>query len=56
VAKGILYQASSVGRMLTGMAYNIQPWPREYLSKNPHLLEGANPDPEGPPDVFDQRF
>ena len=56
VGKAILYQASRVGRMLTGFAYNIQPWAREYLTKKPHLLEGANPNPEGPPDLFSHRY
>jgi hypothetical protein len=56
VAKAVLYQSSSVGRMLTGLAYNMQPWAREYLAQNPHLLEGANPDPDGPPDLFRERF
>lgn len=48
-AKNILYQASGVARLLSGLAYNMQPWAKEYLAQNPHLLEGANPDPEGPP-------
>jgi hypothetical protein len=47
--KGIIYKASSVGSMLTGWAYNIQSWARDYLQKHPELFEGANPDPSGPP-------
>ncbi len=49
VAKGIIYQASSVGDMIMGWAYNIQPWVKDYLSENPKCLEGANPNPKGPP-------
>ena len=48
-AKGFIYQSSNVGSMMTGWAYNIQPWVREYLQLNPAYLEGANPNPEGPP-------
>jgi hypothetical protein len=47
-AKNIIYQATSVGNMFDGFAYNIQPWAKEYLKKNLHLLEGANPDPNNP--------
>ncbi|MBW3513259.1 superinfection exclusion B family protein [Shewanella sp. NKUCC01_JLK] len=42
-AKGILYRASSMGDMVTGWAYNIQPWAREHLQSNPDLLEGFTP-------------
>jgi len=47
-AKGILYQASEIGNLLTGFAYNIQPWVRKYLKQNQYLLEGANPNPRRP--------
>jgi hypothetical protein len=47
-AKGIIYQASIVGNMLDGFAYNIQPWAREYLKENSHLLLGASPSPRSP--------
>jgi len=40
-AKGIIYQASNIGNMLSGFAFNIQPWAREHLSQTPQLLEGA---------------
>jgi hypothetical protein len=49
IAKKILYQSSTIGSMLSGFAHNLQPWAREHLEKHPHLLEGANPSPEGPP-------
>jgi len=39
--KKIIYKSSSVGDLMSGWAYNIQPWAKEYLVKNPHLLEGA---------------
>lgn len=42
-AKGILYRASNMGDMVTGWAYNIQPWAREHLQNNPNLLEGFTP-------------
>jgi hypothetical protein len=48
-ARSILYRASNVGRALTGFAYNLQPWARDYLTANPHLLEGARSRPSGPP-------
>lgn len=51
-AKGIVYRASSVGRALTGFAYNLQPWAREYLSANPQLLDGARRRPAGPPSLW----
>lgn len=49
VAKKILYNSSSLGSMLSGFAHNLQPWARDYLEKNPHLLDGANMAPQGPP-------
>lgn len=52
VAKNILYLPSTMGRKLTGFAHNIQPWAKEYLVKNRQLLEGANPEPEGPPRLW----
>lgn len=39
-AKGITYRASDVGDLLTGFPFNLQPWAREYLEQNPHLLDG----------------
>ena len=47
-AKDIIYMSSQVGSMLEGWAYNIQPWAKQYLEENPHLLEGPNPSPQGP--------
>lgn len=49
LAKAILYQASMVGSLIDGWAFNMKPWAKAYLVANPHLLEGANPTPEGPP-------
>ncbi|EDZ02730.1 conserved hypothetical protein [Salmonella enterica subsp. enterica serovar Virchow str. SL491] len=47
-AKCIAYRAASVGDMLNGFAYNLQPWAREHLEKNPHLLNGAEGRPMTP--------
>lgn len=40
-AKEIIFRATNVGDMVTGFAFNLQPWAREHLSANPNLLEGA---------------
>ncbi len=40
-AKSIIYRATNIGDMRTGFPFNIHPWAREYLTANPHLLEGA---------------
>lgn len=42
VAKGILFRSSNVGRG-TGFSFNIQPWARIEIEKNPSLLDGATP-------------
>lgn len=47
-AKGIIYRASSVGSIVDGWAFNIQPWAKTYLKSHLELLGGANPDPESP--------
>ena len=39
-SKGITYLAANMGDLLNGIAFNLQPWAREYLEKNPHLLDG----------------
>ena len=39
--KKIIYKSSSVDNLMSDEAYNIQPWAKEYLVKNPHLLEGT---------------
>lgn len=41
-AKGIIYRASTLGHVITGWPYNLQPWAREYLEENSHLLEDHN--------------
>ena len=43
-AKKVLYRASAIGDMLTGFAFNLQPWAREHLEAHPELLHGADPD------------
>lgn len=40
-AKGIIYCASNIGSAQSGFQYQIQPWARDYLRANPHLLEVA---------------
>lgn len=47
--KGIIYQASTLGDMLNGWAYNLQPWAREHLERNQNLLSNAS-------DAFENRF
>jgi Na+-transporting methylmalonyl-CoA/oxaloacetate decarboxylase gamma subunit len=47
-AKGIIYRSSNVGNFLSGTAYNMQPWAREYLRENPDLLKGASTEPRRP--------
>ncbi|MHC4184123.1 MAG: superinfection exclusion B family protein [Planctomycetota bacterium] len=49
LAKDIIYQASQIGSIVSGWAFNIQPWARDYLKEHTHLLEGANQNPQGPP-------
>ncbi|MFK3660043.1 superinfection exclusion B family protein [Scandinavium sp. NPDC088450] len=41
VAKRITYRAANVGSMIDGFAFNLQPWAREHLQSNTHLLDGA---------------
>lgn len=40
-AKGIIYQASNMGNLVDGWAYNLQPWAKEHLEANPRLLDGG---------------
>lgn len=47
-AKGITYCPTNMGDVLTGFAFNLQPWAREYLEENPHLLNGATGQPLTP--------
>ncbi len=49
VAKQILYRAANIGSLMTGWAFNLQPWVREYLAANPDVLDGASESPSGPP-------
>ena len=39
MSKGILYLGSRLVT-LDGMAHNLQPWARQHLSANRHLLDG----------------
>lgn len=47
-SKGITYLASSVGSLVDGFAFNLQPWARQYLELNPHLLDGYAGQPQTP--------
>lgn len=47
-SKGITYLASNMGDILDGFAFNLQPWAREYLENNPHLLDGYAGEPMTP--------
>lgn len=48
VAKQICYLSSKVFDMLEGASYNLQPWARSYLDRNPRLLDGAEGEPLTP--------
>ena len=37
--KKIIYKSSSVDNSIPGQAYKLQPWAKEYLAKNPQLLD-----------------
>ena len=39
-ARDITYRAANVGDRLNGYAFNLQPWARKHLEKNPHILDG----------------
>lgn len=47
-SKGITYLATNIGDLLNGFAFNLQPWAREYLEKNPNLLDGYAGEPMTP--------
>jgi hypothetical protein len=47
-AKGITYLAANMGSVLDGFAFNLQPWAREYLEKNPGLLNDYVGQPKTP--------
>ncbi|MBI3319988.1 MAG: superinfection exclusion B family protein [Candidatus Omnitrophica bacterium] len=42
VAVDVLYRSAQVGHLLSGFAYNIQPWAWEYLNRHPDLLSGPD--------------
>ena len=39
--KNIIYKPNSAENLVLDQIYNIQPWAKKYLVKNPHLLESA---------------
>ena len=42
VSEKILFVSTTMGSVLHGFAFNIQPWAWEYLSKNPDLITTAD--------------
>jgi hypothetical protein len=44
--EGIIYQASPLGTLIDGFAYNIQPWAWDYLNDHKELLVETNSDSE----------
>lgn len=50
--KGITYRASNVGDVLTGYAFNLQPWARKHLKENLHLLLNATGRPKTPREKY----
>ena len=44
--EGIIYQASPLGTLIDGFAYNIQPWAWEYLNNHKELLAESDTDNE----------
>lgn len=55
-AKGITYLAANMGDVLNGFAFNLQPWAREYLESNPHLLDGYAGQPMTPQQKLHSRW
>jgi hypothetical protein len=45
--EGIIYQASPLGSLLDGFAYNIQPWAWDYLNDHKELLIETNSGSDG---------
>jgi len=41
-AVDVLYRSAQVGHLISGFAYNIQPWAWEYLNQHPELLSGPD--------------
>lgn len=41
VAKKICYMSSNMFDLLEGASFNLQPWARSYLERNPDVLDGA---------------
>lgn len=41
VARKIVYRASNVFHVVEGVPYSLQPWARQHLEANLHILDGA---------------
>ena len=44
VSTGIIYRAAAMGDLMDGFAHNISDFAWDYLSVNPHLLDGKTND------------
>lgn len=42
--KGVIFPPTKMLNIIRGLAYNIAPWAKAYLKRNPHLLDGAQLD------------
>ena len=54
--KGVTYLAANMGDLLNGFAFNLQPWAREYLQNNLHLLDGYAGEPMTPRQKLNARW
>lgn len=55
-SNGITYLAANMGSSINGFAFNLQPWAREYLKKNTHLLDGYAGTPMTPRQKLHSRW
>ena len=55
-SKGITYLAANMGDLINGFAFNLQPWAREHLEKNPQLLDGHSGHPMTPGQKLNSRW
>lgn len=56
IKKGITYLATNMGNTLNGFAFNLQPWARQYLEKNSHLLDDYAGQPMTPRQKLQSRW
>lgn len=48
MSRRIVYRSSNVFDVVEGVPYSLQPWARQYLEANPHVLDGAEGRPLSP--------